>query len=44
MVLGQSAATAAALCIDRKNTVQELPYDILRKQLETGKQVLALGF
>ncbi|MDF3128023.1 FAD-dependent oxidoreductase [Kiritimatiellaeota bacterium B1221] len=40
MVLSQSAATAAALCIDRNVTVQELPYDHLRVRLLADGQIL----
>ncbi|MBV9866962.1 MAG: FAD-dependent oxidoreductase [Abitibacteriaceae bacterium] len=41
MVLGQSAATAAALALDRAVSVQELRYDELKKRLEQDQQVLA---
>jgi hypothetical protein len=40
MVLGQSAATAAALAIDRGLPVQEVPYAALRAQLAKDGQVL----
>jgi hypothetical protein len=40
MVLGQSAGTAAALSIDNKTSVQDLPYDILKKRLEQDHQIL----
>lgn len=40
MVLGQSAATAAALAIDRNVAVQELPYEVLKEQLARDGQVL----
>ena len=40
MVLGQSAAVAAALAIDKQCPVQEVPYSDLKKMLEKGKQVL----
>jgi hypothetical protein len=40
MVLGQSAATAAALSIDAKTTVQQLDYEVLGKRLVADKQVL----
>lgn len=40
MVLGQSAATAACLALDRNVSVQELPYPALREKLLTDKQVL----
>ncbi len=40
MILGQSAAAAAALCIDRGHAVQQLPYTALRPVLERQGQVL----
>jgi hypothetical protein len=40
MVLGQSAATAAALAIDDKLDVQKVEYDKLKKRLLADKQVL----
>lgn len=40
MVLGQSAATAAALAIDHKTTVQDLDYPTLQARLIDDKQVL----
>jgi hypothetical protein len=40
MVLGQSAASAACLAIDRKLTVQEVPYEELKKILISRGQVL----
>ena len=40
MVLGQSAATAAALAIDDNVPVQKVAYDKLRKRLLADKQVL----
>ncbi len=40
MVLGQSAGTAAALAVIRNNTVRDVPYEVLRKQLLADKQVL----
>ncbi len=40
MVLGQSAATAAALAIDNEQSVQEVSYSALRKQLEANQQIL----
>lgn len=42
MILGQSAATAACLSIDRDLAVQELPYETLREQLIADGQVLEL--
>lgn len=41
MVLGQSAALAASLAIDKKLAVQDVPYQDLRKLLLDKKQVLA---
>jgi hypothetical protein len=40
MILGQSAATAAALALDRKCSVQRLPYESLHARLLADKQVL----
>lgn len=40
MMIGQSAATAASLAIDGKTTVQEVPYEQLKKKLLEDKQVL----
>ena len=42
MILGQSAATAAALAMDNNIDVQSVPYDALRKKLLTDNQVIAL--
>ncbi|MEE2935345.1 MAG: FAD-dependent oxidoreductase [Planctomycetota bacterium] len=42
MILGQSAATAACLSIDRGESVQQLPYPILRNRLLADRQVLEL--
>ena len=41
MVLGQSAASAAALALSEKTTVQELPYPTLRRELENAGQILS---
>jgi hypothetical protein len=41
MVLGQSAATAAALAIDSNTSVQEVDYGKLRERLLADKQLLA---
>jgi hypothetical protein len=38
MVLGQSAATAAALAIDNNTTVQDLPYQLLNQKLTKDGQ------
>jgi hypothetical protein len=43
MILGQSAATAAALALALSCAVQEVPYPRLRALLEEGGQVLAWG-
>ena len=40
MVLGQSAATAAAIAIDRGVAVQDVPYAMLRERLQKDGQVL----
>jgi hypothetical protein len=40
MVLGQSAATAAVLALERGETVQAVPYPILRERLIADGQVL----
>lgn len=42
MILGQSAATAAALALDRGTSVQELPYAALRERLLAHGQVLEM--
>lgn len=42
MILGQSAATAASLAIDEDVSVQEVPYEKLRQQLEKDDQRLVL--
>jgi len=42
MILGQSAATAAALALDGGTSVQEVPYAELRERLLADGQVLAL--
>src|SRR6187401_3637122 len=40
MILGQSAATAAAMAIDSKIAVQDVPYEKLRARLLADGQVL----
>jgi hypothetical protein len=40
MILGQSAATAAAQAIDKKQAVQEVDYGVLKARLMQDKQVL----
>ena len=40
MILGQSAATAAALALDGKMAVQDVPYSKLRERLLKDKQIL----
>jgi len=42
MILGHSAATAAAIAIDRDVAVQHVPYDVLREQLIDEGQVLRM--
>ncbi len=42
MILGQSAATAACLAIDHRVAVQDLPYETLKTQLLSDRQVLEL--
>jgi len=42
MILGQSAGAAAALAVDRHETVQGLNYDVLKAKLAESKQVLKL--
>ena len=42
MILGQSAATAAALAIDGKLAVQDVPYAELRRRLLADKQILEM--
>lgn len=43
MILGQSAATAAAIAIDDEVSVQEVDYEKLRGQLHRDNQVLSLN-
>lgn len=43
MILGQSAATAAALALDEKVPVQDLSYDKLRVRLLSDGQILEAG-
>jgi hypothetical protein len=40
MELGQAAGAAAAIAIDHHTTVQQVPYDLLRKQLLSDGTVL----
>jgi hypothetical protein len=40
MILGQSAATAAAIAIERDAAVQDVPYQQLRERLLQGGQIL----
>src|SRR4030095_11547112 len=40
MILGQSAATAAVMAIDAKQSVQDVPYAKLRERLVADGQVL----
>lgn len=41
MILGQSAATAAVMAIERSSNVQDVPYATLKARLEADKQVLS---
>ncbi|WP_291789411.1 FAD-dependent oxidoreductase [Cecembia sp.] len=43
MILGQSAATAAALAIEDNIAVQDLPYEKLQKRLKADGQVMVLN-
>ncbi len=40
MVLGQSAATAASLAIDKKIALQDVPYSVLQERLLTDRQII----
>jgi hypothetical protein len=40
MILGQSAAVAACMAIDKNMAVQDVMYDELKSKLEERKQVL----
>jgi hypothetical protein len=40
MILGQSAGALAVLAIDRQSSVQDVPYEILKKRLVDAGQVL----
>lgn len=40
MILGQSAALAAALAIDKKINVQQVPYDLLEQEMIKAGQIL----
>ncbi|MGV8138247.1 MAG: FAD-dependent oxidoreductase [Mangrovibacterium sp.] len=40
MILGQSAAVAANMAIDKKTAVQDIPCDELKTALEKRKQIL----
>jgi hypothetical protein len=42
MILGQSAATVAAMALDADKAVQEIPYDQIRQILMEDMQVLEL--
>jgi hypothetical protein len=43
MILGQSAAIAAVQAIDEKKPVQEIDYQVLKKELLVQKQILGLS-
>ena len=40
MILGESAATAAAIAVDNGSAVQDISYENLKKQLESDGQIL----
>jgi hypothetical protein len=40
MILGQSAALAASLAIDKKISMQQVPYDMLEKEMIKAGQIL----
>jgi len=42
MILGQSAAAAACIAIDKKQSVQDILYEMLQQKLITRKQILNL--
>ncbi|QDV70742.1 Xanthan lyase precursor [Rosistilla carotiformis] len=42
MILGQSAATAACIALERGEAVQDVPYDVLQQRLVADGQVLQL--
>jgi len=42
MILGQSAATVAAMAIDADVPVQDVPYSALRERLRADGQILLL--
>ncbi len=42
MILGQSAAVAAILAIDKDRAIQDVPYDALKEKLLERKQVLSV--
>jgi len=42
MILGQSCAIAAALCLQERTHVQELPYRTLKPELDRADQILSL--
>jgi hypothetical protein len=43
MILGQSAAAAASLCIENDVNVQELDYELLEEKLTGENAILRLG-
>jgi hypothetical protein len=43
MILGQSAATAAVLAIEKGSSVQKVDYNLLNKQLRKDGQVLSVS-
>jgi hypothetical protein len=41
MILGQSAATAAAMAVESQSSVQQVDYGKLRERLIADRQILA---
>ena len=40
MILGQSAGTLASIAVEKKKTIYDIPYDVLKKQLIKDGQIL----
>jgi hypothetical protein len=43
MILGESAATAASMAIDKKINIQQVEYEDLKKQLLNQQQKLTIN-
>jgi hypothetical protein len=41
MILGHASGVAAALAVEKKTTVQQVPIELLRKKLKAHKAVLS---